>query len=74
MHGLQIRASGLIGGTIAGIDAVKSGSNFWNGKVNEVGGGGSGMFLDEEIPAGAKPTATGEIAEPEMGVQKPTMV
>ncbi|HRY97474.1 MAG TPA: peptidoglycan DD-metalloendopeptidase family protein [Bacteroidales bacterium] len=54
---------GLIGGTIGGIDAVRNDAIFWNGKVNEVGGGGSGMFLDEEIPAGAKPTATGEIAQ-----------
>ncbi|MEW6773492.1 MAG: RHS repeat-associated core domain-containing protein [Bacteroidota bacterium] len=54
---------GLIGGTSAGIDAVGNGANFWNGKVTEVGGGGSGIFLDEEIPAGAKPTATGEIAK-----------
>lgn len=53
----------LIGGAIGGIDAIKSSSNFWNGKVNEVGGSGSGKFLNEEIPAGAKPTATGEIAE-----------
>ncbi len=55
---------GLIGGTIAGIDAARSGASFWNGKVYESGGefGANGRFLDEEIPAGAKPTETGEIA------------
>lgn len=55
---------GLIGGTVAGIDAVKSGGNFWNGKVYESGGdfGSNATFLNEEIPAGGKPTATGEIA------------
>jgi RHS repeat-associated protein len=59
---------GLIGGTVAGIDAVRSDASFWNGKyVGEVGGGGkwSAEFLDEEIPAGAKPTKTGEIATTE---------
>jgi len=61
--GIGAVTGGLIGGTVAGIDAVRNGANFWNGSVNEVGGGGSGMFLDEEIPAGHKPTATGEIAE-----------
>jgi RHS repeat-associated protein len=61
--GIVSVTGGLIGGTVAGIDAVRNGANFWNGSVNEVGGAGSGMFLDEEIPAGHKPTPTGEIAE-----------
>ncbi len=57
-------AGGLIGGLISGLDAIKSNANFWNGKVIEVGGAkiSNGEFLDEEIPAGQKPTATGEIA------------
>jgi RHS repeat-associated protein len=56
---------GIIGGTVAGIDAVRGNASFWNGKVNEVGGyaGSNGTYLDEEIPAGSKPTATGEIAK-----------
>lgn len=56
---------GLVGGTLSGIDAVRSDANFWNGKVNEVGGyaGSNGTYLKEEIPAGAKPTATGDIAQ-----------
>ena len=56
---------GIIGGTLAGIDAIKSDANFWNGKVNEVGGyaGSNGTYLNEDIPAGAKPTATGDIAQ-----------
>jgi len=55
---------GIIGGTLAGIDAVRSDANFWDGKVNEIGGyeGAKSLHLDEEIPPGAKPTATGEIA------------
>lgn len=58
-------AGGLIGGTVAGIDAVRSDASFWNGKVYESGGanfGKDGTFLNEEIPAGAKPTATCEIS------------
>jgi len=68
MAGLQGGAfgavtGGLLGGTIAGIDAARNGGSFWNGKVLEVGGyDGPGTFLDEQIPAGAKPTATGDIA------------
>ncbi len=58
-------AGGILGGTVSGIDAVRSGGNFWNGKVlvtgGEVGGyEGPGKFLDEEIPPGAKPTETGQ--------------
>ena len=56
-------SGGLIGGTVAGIDAVRNETIFWNGKMNEVGGGGKGIFLDEEIPAGAKPTSSGAVAE-----------
>jgi len=55
-------AGGLLGGTISGIDAVKNGANFWDGIVTETGGyTGPGAFLDETIPAGAKPTSTGEV-------------
>jgi RHS repeat-associated protein len=62
--GIGAVTGALMGGTIAGIDAVRSDANFWNGMVDEVGGpNGGGMFLDEEIPSGAKPTTTGELAE-----------
>jgi len=55
--------AGLISGTIAGIDAVKSDASFWNGRISEAGGyAGPGRFLNEEIPAGARPTETGEIS------------
>lgn len=58
---------GLVGGVVSGIDAVQSGGDFWNGAVKEMGGSTTTVnrtFLEnEEIPAGAKPTATGEIAE-----------
>jgi hypothetical protein len=52
----------VMGGIVSGIDALNQDCNFWTGRLNEVGGGGSGRFLDESIPAGAKPTATGEVA------------
>jgi len=56
-------AGGLISGTIAGIDAVKNDASFWNGRISEAGGyDGPGRFLNEEIPAGARPTETGEIS------------
>jgi hypothetical protein len=62
--GIGALAGGLISGTIAGIDAVRSDASFWNGEyVGEVGGGNwDGQFLAEEIPPGAKPTRTGELA------------
>ncbi|HRS52083.1 MAG TPA: RHS repeat-associated core domain-containing protein [Candidatus Marinimicrobia bacterium] len=62
--GIGALTGGLLSGTVAGIDALKSNANFWNGKVYESGGnfGAKGKFLDEEIPAGHKPTDTGEIA------------
>lgn len=65
MRGASIGAAagGLLGGTLSGIDATRNGASFWNGRVNEIGGAGGGMFLDEEIPAGFKPTDTGEIAK-----------
>jgi murein DD-endopeptidase MepM/ murein hydrolase activator NlpD len=53
----------LIGGFIAGVDAASNGADFWDGMVNEVGGGGNGIFLEENIPAGHKPTSTGEVAK-----------
>jgi hypothetical protein len=55
---------GILGGIAGGIDAIRNHADFWNGKVIEVGGFGSnGKYLDENIPAGHKPTATGEIAK-----------
>ena len=54
-----------LGGLVAGIDAASNDANFWTGKVNERGGGNfgsKGRFLNEEVPGGAKPTKTGEIA------------
>ena len=57
-------AGGLLGGAISGIDAVKSGGDFWTGIVDEVGGySGPGAFLDEKIPAGAKPTDVPQVAQ-----------
>jgi murein DD-endopeptidase MepM/ murein hydrolase activator NlpD len=62
--GIGALSGAFIGGMVAGIDALNSRANFWNGRVDEIGGPiGNGMFLEEEIPAGAKPTATGELAE-----------
>ena len=63
MQALGLLAGGIIGGTVAGIDAVRSDAGFWNGRISESGGyDGHGRFLDEEITAGAKPTETGEIS------------
>ncbi len=58
--GIGAATGALFGGIIAGIDAVKSDTRFWNGRISEVGGyDGPGAFLNEEIPAGAKPTDLG---------------
>jgi RHS repeat-associated protein len=55
---------GVLGGYLSGVDAYDSNANFWNGRVDEVGGyTGKGRYLDEEVPPGEKPTATGEIAK-----------
>jgi len=58
--------SGSIGGLIGGFDALSNDASFWDGHYEgEVGGLGKSdweaKFLDEEIPAGARPTNTGEI-------------
>ncbi|HBY20941.1 MAG TPA: hypothetical protein DEG71_08025, partial [Clostridiales bacterium] len=63
--GIGMISGSLIGGIYGGMDAITSNADFWNGKVYESGGanfGKDGIFLNEEIPSGAKPTMTGEIA------------
>jgi RHS repeat-associated protein len=63
--GMGAVTGGLIGGVAGGIDAVRSDADFWNGTYKgEVGGefGKNAVFLDEKISAGAKPTASGEVA------------
>ncbi|MCX6232098.1 MAG: FG-GAP-like repeat-containing protein [Bacteroidetes bacterium] len=68
---------GAYGGLGTGVDAYESDANFWNGSADnltvsnattaesEVGGSedNKAVILNEDIPAGAKPTETGKIAE-----------
>lgn len=57
---------GFAGGIIGGFNAYSNGDNFWEGSIysTEMGGssGNNPTFLDETIPPGANPTATGELA------------
>jgi len=60
--GLLSAGIGAASGAVSG--AVVGGLRSVIGRTNEIGGGDGGKaeFLDEEIPAGAKPTETGEVA------------
>lgn len=62
--GIGMVTGGISGGILGGLDATRNNCNFWNGNIDEVGGewGKNAAFLNEEIDAGVKPTATGEIA------------